>query len=267
MIKEYYRPRTIREAQQIKSRSAKSVYLAGGTEVNRNADKDGFDSVIDIRNIVPSGITKEGTDILIGAMTTLQEIYESSYVHNSLKEAAGSVFSRNIRNQATIGGNIGADKSDSSIIPVLMAMDASIRTMDGAIPIEEYLLEKHKELILEILIPAPVGACVYIRESKSFSSPAVVNAAVSITVDKGLPNYGLSGACIALGCVERRVIRLKKVEEAIVSGNLKTKEDVEKAVYSAITPESDFLGSSEYKKYINSVKIAQAVVKCLEALV
>jgi CO/xanthine dehydrogenase FAD-binding subunit len=56
------------------------------------------------------------------------------------------------------------------------------------------------------------------------------------------------------------------VEEAIVSGNLKNREDVEEAIMSAIRPETDILGTAEYKKYINGVVIADAVVRCLEAL-
>ena len=112
----------------------------------------------------------------------------------------------------------------------------------------------------------PVGACIVVKESRSSASLPVVSAAVSLTVDEGLPNYGLSGACVAVGCVAAKTIRLTEVEEAIVSGNLKTREDVEAAVRGAISPSADILGSAEYKTYVNGVVIADAVIRCLEAL-
>ena len=104
------------------------------------------------------------------------------------------------------------------------------------------------------------------KESRSQAALPVVSASVSLTVDEGLPNYGLSGACVAVGCVAPKTIRLTAVEEAIVSGNLKTREDVETAIRGAINPDADILGSVEYKTYINGVRIADAVIRCLEAL-
>jgi putative selenate reductase FAD-binding subunit len=200
-------------------------------------------------------------------MATLQDIAESSLVQKPLATAAGFIPTRSVRNQATIAGNIGAGRADSYLIPVLIALAATARTAEGDIPVEDYVRNSHRELILDILIPAPVGACVVVKESRSHLALPVVSAAVSLTVDEGLPNYGLSGACLAVGCVSNKTIRLTVVEQAIVSGRLKTRQDVETAIREAISPVSDILGSAEYKKYINSVVIADAVVRCLEALV
>jgi putative selenate reductase FAD-binding subunit len=266
MIKEYYRPQTVREAVKLKSSIKDSCYLAGGVGVNR---KDGIGeckSVIDISAVVSSGIIVEGSDIVIESGTRLQELAESPVVPAALKNAAGSVFSRNIRNQATVGGNIGENRPDSSLIPVLVALDASLGTSDGDVPLEEYLNENLDYLVLQITVPAPMGACRYVREARSSAARPVVSAAVSITVDKGLPNFGLSGACVAVGCVADRVIRLKSVEEDIVSGKLESVEDLEKSIHENLDPVSDYLGSAEYKRYINSVLIARSVVECLEEL-
>lgn len=267
MIETYYRPAEMREATNLKSAYPEAVYLAGGTQVNRAPlDRVIPETVIDIRDVVPSGIGNEGTDIVIGALTTLQDVVDSDEVPRVLRDAAGFIPTRNIRNQATIGGNIGAGRSDSYLIPALIALSADARTAVGHIPVEEYVRDDHKDLILDIHVPAPVGACIVVKESRSHISLPVVSAAVSLTVDEGLPNYGLSGACVAIGCVAPKTLRLTEVEEAIVSGNLKNREDVEAAIRAAISPETDILGSAEYKKYINGVIIADAVIRCLEAL-
>ncbi|RKX68396.1 MAG: hypothetical protein DRP60_18065 [Spirochaetes bacterium] len=267
MIEKYYRPADLREAAVLKSENPKAVYLAGGTQVNQFSQiRNVSEEVIDIRNVVSAGIKKEGTDTVIGALTTLQNLADSDIIPAALKEAAGFIPTRNIRNQATIGGNIGAGRPDSFLIPVLIALAADARTAEGNIPVEDYIRDGHKELILDVHVPLPVGACVVVKESRSHVALPVVSTAVSLTVDEGLPNYGLSGACVAVGCVAPKTIRLTEVEEAIVSGNLKTREDVEAAVSGAINPPSDILGSTEYKTHINSVFIADAVVSCLEAL-
>ncbi len=267
MITEYYRPADLREAAKLRSENPGAQFLAGGTQVNRAPlSRKEPETVIDIRNVVSAGIVKEGTDAVIGALTTLQELADSEIVPSVLREAAGFIPTRNIRNQATIGGNIGARRPDSFIIPVLIALAAAARTSEGDIPVEDYIRDGHEELILDVHVPIPVGACVVVKESRSQVALPVVSAAVSLTVDEGLPNYGLSGACVAVGCVADKTIRLTEVEEAIVSGNLKTRKDVEAAVSKAVSPAADILGSVEYKKHINGVMIADAVVRCLEAL-
>lgn len=267
-IETYYRPLELRDASALKAENSEAVYLAGGTQVNRAPlDRELPQTVIDILDIVPTGIVKEGTDVVIGAMTALQELADSDLVPAALRQAAGFIPTRSIRNQATVGGNIGAGRADSYLIPVLIALAAEARSVEGNIPVEDYVRDDHEELILDIHVPVPVGECIVVKESRSHVALPVVSAAVSMTVDEGLPNYGLSGACVAVGCVASKTIRLTEVEEAIVSGNLKTREDVEAAIRSAISPKTDILGTAEYKTYINGVVIANAIILCLEALV
>lgn len=260
----YYRPKEIKEAVRTRSDVAGAVYLAGGTQVNRAPlDSPRPPAVIDIRDVVPRGISEEGTDLVIGGMTCLQDVADSSLLPLPLKAAAGFIPTRSIRNQATIGGNIAAGRADSYLIPVLVALAAVARTVEGNIPIEEYIRDGHDDLILDIHIPAPVGACIVVKESRSHIALPVVSAAVSLTEDD---EHGISGACVALGCVADKVVRLTSVEEFIVSGELETRAQLEAAIISAVSPKSDTLGSVEYKKHINSVVVADALIRCREAL-
>ncbi len=50
----------------------------------------------------------------------------SKDLYEVLKKAAGFIASRNIRNMATLGGNIAANRPDSYIIPCLMALKAEL---------------------------------------------------------------------------------------------------------------------------------------------
>ena len=254
----------LKEAVRLQKNGA--VFLAGGTQVNlAPLERAVPENVIDIRDIVRSGIRMEGTDLIIGALCTLQELTDSEKAPEALRTAAGFIPTRNVRNQATVGGNIGAGRPDSYLIPVLIALSAVARTVDGEIAVEDYVLNNHNDLILEIEVPAPVGVCVAVKESRSHVALPVVSAAVSLTKDEDAA-LGLTGACVAVGCVAPKTIRLKSVEQAIVSGELNSRNDLESAIRKAIDPPADILGSTAFKTHINGVIIADAVIRCLEAL-
>ena len=59
-------------------------------------------------------------------MVTLEDIRTSNILPESLKISASHVVNRNIRNIATIGGNISSNKSTSDMIGVLIALEAQL---------------------------------------------------------------------------------------------------------------------------------------------
>lgn len=69
---------------------------------------------------------------------------------------------------------------------------------------------------------------------------------------------------VAAGCVAARPIRLPKVESGIVSGELRARDALEKAVAESVSPQADILGSVEFKRYINSVVITDCILACME---
>ena len=267
MTTAYVRPANVTEAVKAMKADPDAVVLAGGTQVNRAPlDRGRPASVIDIRDAVAAGIVREGTDVVIGAMATLQDIADSEAVPPVLAEAAGFIPTRSVRNQATIGGNIAAARADSYLIPALIALSGTVTTAEGVLSAEEYVFDAHRELIVEIHVPVPVGPCVVVKESRSHVALPVVSAAVSLAPPDGSSGGTPSGACVAVGCVAPRVVRLTGVEEGIVNGTLSDRAAIEEAIRKEIAPEADILGSSAYKTYINGVVVAGAVIRCLEAL-
>ncbi len=269
-IEEYIRPDSIKQAVQKKASVEGAVFLAGGTQVNRAPlESPRPRAVVDLRGIVPEGLMMEGTDLVIGAMTTIQELMDSDQVFPVLREASGFIPTRSIRNQATVGGNIAARRPDSYLIPAFMALAAVARTTEGNISVEDYVSGDHDELILDIHVPVPVGPCVAVKESRSHVSLPVVSAAVSLTVDA---ENSIGGVCLAVGCVDRKVRRLTSVEETLVDGGFGAdaasldRAALEAAIAAAVEPRDDILGSIEYKKYVNGAVIADAVIRCGEAL-
>lgn len=261
MIQNYYRASDAADAFALKKAHSQAVFLAGGTQINRESMYwEMPETVIDIRGALSNEIAGKESEIVIGAMATLQDVADNVVLPSALREAAAFIPTRSIRNQASIGGNIGAGCPDSYIIPTLFALSATLDTARGRLQIEEYLEQSSSELIYDIRLPKLPASVVAVKESRSHIAPPVVSAAVSLRRDGSKRLH----ARVALGCVASKTLRLRVVERELESGTLKKREDMEKAIGASISPRSDILGSAEYKTHINSVLVADAIFRCLE---
>ncbi len=98
--------------------------------------EDGL-NVIDIRSVKGfGGIREEGDRVVIGAATRLSEIVESTILQEKapvLVEAVDAMASPQVRNTATIGGNLCMASPAADTAPPLLVLDAQvvIRGSDG----------------------------------------------------------------------------------------------------------------------------------------
>jgi putative selenate reductase FAD-binding subunit len=256
MIKEVFKPTSLEEAVKLKGESI--YYLSGGTQINWTSaqtareleGKPAIEKVILVQDLLSKKIKKQGSTLFIGAGITLQELIDAVKTPEVLKKAAGYIASRNIRNMATLGGNIAANRPDSYIIPCLMALKAEVKTADaGIMNVETYITQEKNDLIKEIILPKVEGVCLIDVALKSSGAYPSVTGAVRVS-DKE--------AVVVLGCVSDHVIRLKQIEPGIMDGSL-SGDNLAAAVANGINPQSDLLGSTAYKKYISGSMIAHLV--------
>lgn len=155
------------------------LFLSGGTEILRlNTEVDKNSPLIDILPLLSDEIRKEGDSVLIGASATFALLLSSPVVPDYLKEALCYMPSPQLRNQATIGGNIASWRDDSFLIPTLSASGAELTVVssDGEkerMSIEDYGVKRG--LILSVSIPASAEVRNF-RESLTSHSHAVVTA-------------------------------------------------------------------------------------------
>lgn len=155
------------------------LFLSGGTEILRlNTGVDKNSPLIDILPLLSDEIRKEGDSVLIGASATFALLLSSPVVPDYLKEALCYMTSPQLRNQATIGGNIASWRDDSFLIPTLSASGAELTVVssDGEkerMSIKDYGLKRG--LILSVSIPASAEVRNF-RESLTSHSHAVVTA-------------------------------------------------------------------------------------------
>lgn len=109
---EYIRADDVASAVALVSGDPKAQYLAGGTTQVDLMLKDGVlepDRLVEITRLPLRGITRDGDVLRVGALTTMEELAADATVAGRLpfvREALLAGASTQLRNMATIGGNI-----------------------------------------------------------------------------------------------------------------------------------------------------------------
>jgi carbon-monoxide dehydrogenase medium subunit len=132
-IKYYSFPETPKAALAgLLNRKAEAIAVAGGTLVAKTLPETA-ENFIDLKNLPLSYIKKRGKDLVIGAMSTFDDIDNSKLVKGwaggVISGAAARCSSQLIRNMATIGGNIARPHSFNIFPAVLLGLDARVRLL------------------------------------------------------------------------------------------------------------------------------------------
>jgi CO/xanthine dehydrogenase FAD-binding subunit len=122
-------PRTLVEALHWKASRPDAVPIAGGTDlmVDLNFDRSRPEAILDISRI-PELLEwrREDGAVFLGAGVTYARIMRELPELTSLVEASRTIGSPQIRNRATVGGNLGTASPAGDALPVLAAYDASV---------------------------------------------------------------------------------------------------------------------------------------------
>ena len=131
-----FRPTTVAEATALLADDPAAMLLAGGTdamvEINEGHRRPGdaviaVDRITDLRSWRHDPVA--GT-VTIGAGVTYTELLDDTLADlvPALAEASRTVGSPQIRNAGTLGGNLGTSSPAGDGLPVLLALDASVRS-------------------------------------------------------------------------------------------------------------------------------------------
>lgn len=153
----------------------RKVLFSGGTYLVAEKASQ-VDTLIDIRHLLDGDISEADSILHIGAAATLQDIMgavESGKVGELARCARWSCPSKNIRNQRTIGGEVGRRRVDSELVAGLYALNATLHTVadsTGMVPIRDW---DGDGIVTGIDIPmADIGDIVVQRFALLPSAPA-----------------------------------------------------------------------------------------------
>src|SRR5205814_6674082 len=205
-----------------------------------------------------SEINSTETEWRIGAATTLTKLDDVlSGEFPELREMLSVFGSRQIRNRATLGGNLVTASPIGDSAPVLLALDAKLVLASAAgervLPLHEFFVAYRQtalqpgEILKSIIIPRPPTGIKTRRRFYKVSKRremdiSTVAACFAITLDE---SGTITKARLAYGGVAALPVRAKKAEQALVGRqwNDSTCEEVIPLLENEFTPISDVRGS------------------------
>jgi len=126
----YFAPRTVKELKNIIKKDSNLNFFSGGTDMSLivTKQKKNFGNIIYLNSIDELNYIKEGKKFIeVGATTSLRqfELFIKKYYldFNTILKRYGSV---QIRNVATMAGNIATASPIGDLLPILLSLDASI---------------------------------------------------------------------------------------------------------------------------------------------
>lgn len=278
---EYFKPKSLDEAISLLGKYGDTAkVLAGGTDllIDIKLRRIKSDYLVDITGIAElKGITSDEKGLRIGATTLQSEIVGSQLIQDkyvTLFEAVGEMATTQVRNIATIGGNLCTASAGADTAPPLLVLEAKVEIASQSgrrtVPLEEFFtgpgqtVLKAGELLTAILIPAPsphMGTS-FIRISRTASDLPQLNAAVALKTDNSM----CKEVKIALGAVAPTPIRARKAE-AILKNRELNQDAIEEAanmVAEEINPRTSVRSTSEYRKDVAIVITKRALLKAYE---
>jgi CO/xanthine dehydrogenase FAD-binding subunit len=281
-VQRFIKATSIEEALAARRDDPSASYLAGGTLLLAGDGRDKPEAVIDVGMALPKIFGREGGSLSMGAGASFQELAESKELPFCLIEAALSMVNRNTRNRATLGGNLGADKSCSSLIPILIALGAMVDVASPAYPesaLEPERLEleawlrtralahgaegpRAADLALRILVPLRPGRrAAYRRWNRVSCDLSVLGAAAAFDLE----GARLHGLRIALGGLGPKARRFPEIEALFEGRPLPSREEIESAVSPLLKPIDDLRASAAFKRLRGAQLVAEALCDAREA--
>ena len=276
---EYFRPTSIREAVELLERYGESAWpIGGGTDlmVEKNPK---VRVLVDVTGLDLSYVNSQQNGISIGAATLIADVANAPILRKGplqmITEAARGLGTPQIRNMATIGGNICRPSPAADMAPPLLALNARIKIVgrDGQkeVPAEQFFVGVNQdalqpgEMVTDILIPFPAeqtGAAFVKKGRVAAGDLSIVSVAVLVTLDH---NRKCGEVRIALGAVAPTAMRVHRAEK-LLKGENPRKELLERAAAQAseeIRPISDLRASEEYRRVLSRVLVERALSKAL----
>ncbi|HEY5542439.1 MAG TPA: xanthine dehydrogenase family protein subunit M [Candidatus Binatia bacterium] len=278
---DFYQPATLQEASRLlKENGPGGRFLAGGTDLVIALKEKGLlpKYVVDLKKVPGLAGIRENTDgsITIGALTTMREIEISPLVvqkYPFLAQSAAEVGSIQIRNRATVGGNMANATPSADTAPALIALNAAAKIvgLSGArtVALEEFFkapgqtVMSADEILTEVTIPKTGPRLV--GEYIKFSPREMMDLAyvgVAVVYNLGDKVKKCDGVRIVLGAVAPTPIRAKRAEAAL-EGQTLTEALAEKAGAIAAEeskPISDVRSSAEYRRAMVEAMTKRAVL-------
>jgi carbon-monoxide dehydrogenase medium subunit len=259
---DYHRPQSVAEAAKLLGSAKDAKLLAGGhtlipTMKQRLANPK---VIVDLSRVAElKGIDKKGNALVIGAMTTHDEVAKSPVVKGTIAglcEVADGIGDPHVRNRGTIGGSIANNDPAADYPAAVLALAATVGTNRREIKADDYFKGlfatalQEGEIITRISFPIP-SKFAYMKFPHPASRYALVGVAVAQTG---------SGVRVAVtGAGSSGVFRVPAMEAALGKGW--SAQSLAGIAVNAADMMSDIHADGAYRAHLVGVLARRAVAK------
>jgi len=252
-----------------------AIPVSGGTDLMLHPPVRATD-LVDLTALPLSGIERYGGGVRIGATTTLTAILLDPGVaaigDGVIATMLIEVGSPLLRNRATIGGHLARGRL-SDVIPVLLALDATITWNDGSGHTQSlaafYREGRHRSpiIITAVTIPQPPtrSGSAFRKFTRTAFELAILNCACRVDLGDG---GAIAAARVVIGETPAVAASVNDVEVHLVGRPL-TSEVIlaaSRMAAAAVPARSDERGSAEYRRALAEVLVRRCLTEIAERL-
>jgi aerobic carbon-monoxide dehydrogenase medium subunit len=279
---EYLRPQNIPEALALLEQHGDDAKILSGGQslipmMKLRLARPAF--LIDINRIAGlSYIKEEGGFLKIGGLTREADLESSSLIRTKyplLFDTCGVIADPQVRNLATVGGNLAHGDPANDHPATMLALGAQVvatgKKGERAIPVENFFVSlfqtalEQGEILTEIRIPAaqPRSSGAYLKVERKVGDFATAAVAAQVTLDdKGaIANAGIgltnAGPTPIKASKAEGFLRGKKPDAATIAQTAQLAAD-------DAQPSSDLRGPAEYKKGLIKELAQRAITRAVE---
>jgi aerobic carbon-monoxide dehydrogenase medium subunit len=278
---------------RLKTEGKHAHVIAGGTGFYELARRGYIPEVKTIVSIMGLGLNYVNLEapglVQIGATTTLQQLLESKIGDSRGIEAIGDALREirplQVRNVATVGGEVCISVPIVDLPPALLACNASLTLMrilgektnteEIETNLEDFYIDafltklKYGEIVKQVVIPLEQprnGASVasaFVKFGRTAYDFNLINVAIQLSVDRS-PQAKITSIRIFLGGIKRTPIRASEIEQKIL-GRVPDERTITEAAKAVFSKKVNLLpsvhGSSDYKREVLPVTIRDCLNK------
>ena len=278
----YHRPRSLEELWPLMASSEEARLVAGGTDlmVRIRARTERPGSLVSLRSIeslrgieVGEESARIGAGVTVGELTCHPGLARLAPV---LVQAARRLGSPQIRNAATIGGNLcnAAPSADTALPLLVLEARLLLRSPGGVreVPADQFFKGPGQtclapdEILEAVELDAPpAGAgAVFFKKGRVRMDLSLASVAVLLQMGEGGPEGEgkvIRTARVAAGSVAPVPLRLKEVEQRL-EGQALTAEllaEARQLAQASIQPVTDVRTTAEYRRTLVGVYVQRAL--------
>ena len=250
-IERYHFAASLEEAYELVKKSARNRVFGGGTWLRLG--KPRLSTAIDLSRLGLNTITETDEAVKIGASVTLRQLETSEILKKNfggaLSACVAPIVGVQFRNMATVGANVYSRAGFSDIIPVLLALDASVTLFGaGEMSVQAFLRSDIKrDILTEITVPKRGQNAVALSHRRTATDFPQLTVCMSRTADG---EYRL-----AVGARPGRAVLCESAAALLKAGQ---PEQAAKNVQENVSFDGNLRGSAEYRRALAGVLTVRA---------